>query len=152
MAGDIPSQADVVIVGGGIAGCSVAYHLAKIGITDGVLLERHQLASGGIWHAAGLVTQLRAIRRMTELAKHTNDLFATLEAETGQATGFARRGSLRVANTAARYKELARGRRRCGAPLVCRFRRSAPARSRSVGRRSTPMALSVGFGSRTMAR
>jgi heterotetrameric sarcosine oxidase gamma subunit len=106
---DIPATADVVIVGGGIAGCSVAYHLAKIGITDVVLCERAQLTSGTTWHAAGLVTQLRATRRMTELAKYTGELFATLEAETGQATGFSRRGSLRVANTAARYEELARG-------------------------------------------
>ncbi len=104
-----PDRAEVVIVGGGVAGCSVAYHLAKIGITDVVLCERQQLTSGTTWHAAGLVTQLRATRRMTELAKYTGELFGTLEAETGQATGFKRRGSLRVANTAARYEELARG-------------------------------------------
>lgn len=109
MSDDIPSVADVVIVGGGIAGCSVAYHLTKIGITDVVLCERARLTSGTTWHAAGLVTQLRATRRMTELAKYTGELFGSLEAETGQATGFSRRGSLRVANTAARYEELARG-------------------------------------------
>ena len=85
---DIPSRADVVIVGGGIAGCSIAYHLAKIGITDVVLCERKQLTSGTTWHAAGLVTQLRATQRMTELAKYTGELFVNLEAETGQATGF----------------------------------------------------------------
>jgi heterotetrameric sarcosine oxidase gamma subunit len=106
---DLPERAEVVIVGGGVAGCSVAYHLTKIGITDVVLLERQQLTSGTTWHAAGLVTQLRATRRMTELAKYTGELFGTLEAETGQATGFRRRGSLRVANTPARYEELARG-------------------------------------------
>ena len=109
MTADFPARAEVVIVGGGIAGCSVAYHLTKIGITDVVLCERQQLTSGTTWHAAGLVTQLRATRRMTELAKYTGELFATLEAETGQATGFQRRGSLRVANTPARYEELARG-------------------------------------------
>lgn len=109
MAAEVPDRAEVVIIGGGIAGCSVAYHLTKIGITDVVLCERRQLTSGTTWHAAGLVTQLRATRRMTELAKYTGELFATLEAETGQATGFLRRGSLRVANTAARYEELARG-------------------------------------------
>jgi heterotetrameric sarcosine oxidase gamma subunit len=109
MAQDFPDRAEVVIVGGGIAGCSAAYHLTKIGITDVVLCERKQLTCGTTWHAAGLVTQLRASRRMTELAKYTGELFGTLEAETGQATGFKRRGSLRVANTAARYEELARG-------------------------------------------
>jgi len=106
---DIPERADVVVVGGGVAGCSVAYHLTKIGITDVVLCERKQLTSGTTWHAAGLVTQLRATRRMTELAKYTGELFGSLEAETGQATGFKRNGSLRVANTPARYEELARG-------------------------------------------
>ena len=84
----LPSRADVVIVGGGIAGCSIAYHLTRIGITDVLLLERKQLTCGTTWHAAGLVGQLRATRRMTELAKYSSELFAGLEAETGQATGF----------------------------------------------------------------
>jgi len=106
---DLPERAEVVVVGGGVAGCSVAYHLTKLGINDVVLLERKQLTSGTTWHAAGLVTQLRATRRMTELAQYTGELFGRLEAETGQATGFKRRGSLRVANTPARYEELARG-------------------------------------------
>jgi len=106
---DIPSKAEVVIVGGGIAGCSIAYHLTKLGITDVVLCERRQLTCGTTWHAAGLVTQLRATRRMTELAQYTGELFGHLEEETGQATGFRRTGSLRVAITEARYEELARG-------------------------------------------
>lgn len=109
MTGTFPDRAEVVIVGGGIAGCSIAYHLTKIGITDVVLCERKQLTCGTTWHAAGLVTQLRATQRMTELAKYTAELFGSLEAETGQATGSKRNGSLRVANTAARYEELARG-------------------------------------------
>ena len=105
----IPNHANVVIVGGGVAGCSIAYHLTKIGITDVVLLERKQLTSGTTWHAAGLVGQLRATRNLTELAKYTADLYRSLEAETGQATGFKQNGSISVAKTPARLEELYRG-------------------------------------------
>ena len=109
MATGVPDSAEVVIVGGGIAGCSVAYHLAKLGISDVVLCERRQLTCGTTWHAAGLVTQLRATRNMTELAKFTCELFRGLEQETGQATGFKQNGALRVAKTEARLEELKRG-------------------------------------------
>lgn len=95
----LPSHANVVIVGGGVAGCSVAYHLTKLGVTDVLLLERKQLTCGTTWHAAGLVGQLRATRNLTELAKYTADLFHSLEAETGQATGFKQNGSISVAKT-----------------------------------------------------
>lgn len=105
----LPSHASVVIVGGGIAGCSIVYHLTKIGVTDVVLLERKQLTCGTTWHAAGLVGQLRATRNLTELAKYTADLYRSLEAETGQATGFKQNGSISVAKTAARFEELKRG-------------------------------------------
>ncbi len=105
----IPAKTDVVIVGGGVAGCSIAYHLSKIGITDVVLCERKQLTCGTTWHAAGLVTQLRATRNMTELAKYTGELFSSLEAETGQATGFKQNGALRLAKTEPRFEELKRG-------------------------------------------
>lgn len=105
----LPETADVVIVGGGVAGCSIAYHLTKLGITDVVLCERKQLTSGTTWHAAGLVTQLRATRNMTELAKYTGELFRKLEAETGQATGFKQNGALRLATHDARFEELKRG-------------------------------------------
>ena len=71
MSKSLPARADVVIIGGGIVGCSIAYHLTKEGITDVVLLERKQLTSGTTWHAAGLVGQLRASRNLTELAKYT---------------------------------------------------------------------------------
>ena len=97
MAKTLPAHADVVIIGGGIIGCSTAYHLTKLGITDVVLLERQQLTSGTTWHAAGLVGQLRATRNMTELAQYTSELMQGLEAETGQATGFKQNGSISVA-------------------------------------------------------
>ncbi|MBM4233535.1 MAG: FAD-dependent oxidoreductase [Gammaproteobacteria bacterium] len=105
----LPSHANVVIVGGGVAGCSTAYHLTKIGISDVVLLERKQLTCGTTWHAAGLVGQLRATRNLTELAKYTTELYRSLEAETGQATGFKQNGSISVAKTPARLEELYRG-------------------------------------------
>ena len=105
----VPETADVVIVGGGVAGCSVAYHLAQIGMTDVVLCERQQLTCGTTWHAAGLVTQLRATRQMTELAKYTSELFSSLEQETGQSTGFKQNGALRLAKTEARLEEFKRG-------------------------------------------
>ncbi len=105
----LPKQADVVIIGGGIVGCSIAYHLTKIGITNVVVLERKQLTSGTTWHAAGLVGQLRASRNLTELAKYTAGLFEGLEKETGQATGFKQNGSVSLALTEGRYEELLRG-------------------------------------------
>jgi 4-methylaminobutanoate oxidase (formaldehyde-forming) len=106
---DLPGNARVVIVGGGIVGCSVAYHLALRGVTDVVVLERKQLTCGTTWHAAGLVGQLRATHNLTRLAQYTTNLFATLEAETGQATGFQQRGSVSVAPNEERFEELKRG-------------------------------------------
>lgn len=104
----IPSQARVVIIGGGVAGCSVAYHLTKLGWSDVVLLERKKLTSGTTWHAAGLIAQLRATANMTKLAKYSQELYGTLEAETGVATGFRRCGSITVALTDERFEELKR--------------------------------------------
>ena len=105
----LPSRARVVIIGGGVVGCSIAYHLTLRGETDVVLLERSELTSGTTWHAAGLVGQLRSTRNLTMLAKHTTGLFATLEEETGQATGFRQPGSVSIAATEARMEELKRG-------------------------------------------
>jgi heterotetrameric sarcosine oxidase gamma subunit len=104
----LPARCDVVIIGGGIIGASIAYHLTKIGITDVLLLERKQLTCGTTWHAAGLVPQLRATRTLTELAKYTSELLHTLEAETGQATGFKQNGSIAVALNDARFEEFKR--------------------------------------------
>jgi 4-methylaminobutanoate oxidase (formaldehyde-forming) len=106
---EFPKSAQVVIVGGGIIGCSLAYHLTLRGFTDVVLLERKQLTSGTTWHAAGLVGQLGATHNLTRLAQYSTELYAELERETGQATGYRRIGSLAVANNAARFEELRRG-------------------------------------------
>ncbi|MHA1547378.1 MAG: GcvT family protein [Alphaproteobacteria bacterium] len=105
----IPKHASTVIIGGGVVGCSVAYHLAKLGRKDVVLLERKQLTCGTTWHAAGLVGQLRATQNMTRLAQYTAELFGKLESETGQATGFAQHGSLNLATNEGRFEELKRG-------------------------------------------
>lgn len=104
----LPASARVVIIGGGVAGCSVAYHLARLGWSDIVLLERKQLTSGTTWHAAGLIGQLRASANMTRLAKYTADLYVRLEEETGIATGMRQCGSISVALTAERREELLR--------------------------------------------
>jgi len=103
-----PASAQVVIVGGGIIGCSVAYHLTRCGITDVVLLERRTLTCGTTWHAAGLVPTLRATYNMSSLANYSASLYERLEAETGQATGFVRNGSLTIATNQARLSELKR--------------------------------------------
>ena len=109
MSKKVPSQAQVVIIGGGVVGCSIAYHLTKLGWSDVAVLERKQLTCGTTWHAAGLVGQLRATQNMTKLAQYTTGLYAGLEAETGQATGFAQRGSLSLASNPERFEELKRG-------------------------------------------
>ena len=93
----LPKQAQVVIIGGGVIGCSVAYHLTKLGWSDIVLLERRELTCGTTWHAAGLIGQLRATKKMTMLAQYTSELYSSLEEETGQATGFKQNGSISVA-------------------------------------------------------
>ena len=108
MAAELPRRARVVIVGGGVIGCSIAYHLTKIGWSDVVLLERKQLTSGTTWHAAGLVGQLRPSINMTRLAKYTGELYRGLEAETGQATGYRQCGSISMATTVERFEELKR--------------------------------------------
>ncbi len=103
-----PSHARAVVVGGGIMGCSVAYHLAGLGWRDVVLLERQRLTSGSTWHAAGLVGQLRTNANITRLLTHSVELYDRLEAETGQASGWKMNGGLRLACTAERMTELRR--------------------------------------------
>ena len=105
---DVPAKARAVIIGGGVVGCSIAYHLGKLGWQDVVLLERKQLTCGTTWHAAGLIAQLRATQNMTRLAKYSQELYFGLEDETGVATGFKRNGSMTVALTDERMEELRR--------------------------------------------
>jgi glycine cleavage system aminomethyltransferase T/glycine/D-amino acid oxidase-like deaminating enzyme len=105
---DLPDSTNVVVIGGGIIGCSIAYHLTQLGIRDVLLLERKKLTSGTTWHAAGLVAQLRASLNMTRLAKYTVELFEELEMLTGQATGFRNTGSMTVALNDERLQELKR--------------------------------------------
>ena len=104
----LPSQAQVVIIGGGIIGCSLAYHLTKIGYKDVIILERGHLTCGTSWHAAGLIVQLRSNYTQTVLSQYTADLYGDLERETGLATGFQRNGSMPVARTTDRLIEIRR--------------------------------------------
>ena len=105
----LPAAARVVIIGGGIIGCSVAYHLAKLGWRDVVLLERKQLSCGTTWHAAGLVRAMLYTVNLTKLAQYTAELYLNLEAETGQATGYKRSGSVSIATNKERWEEILRG-------------------------------------------
>ena len=104
----LPSHARTVVIGGGIVGCSTAYHLAKLGWTDTVLLEKHKLTSGSTFHAAGLVGQLRTSANITQLLGNSVELYKTLEAETGQATGWKMNGGLRLACNQERWTEVKR--------------------------------------------
>jgi len=129
MAHEFPTQARVVIVGGGIIGCSVAYHLTKLGWTDVVLVEQGQLSGGTTWHAAGLVGQLRSHANMTSLIRYSTQLYGELEAETGLATGWKNCGSLSVARTADRMTVLKR---------TAASARAVPRRESSTTMRPTP--------------
>lgn len=109
MAKALPDRAQVVVVGGGIVGCSIAYHLVRRGVTDVVVLEQGQLTGGTTWHAAGLVSQLKSSYSLTKLAEYSARLFEDLEAETGQATGYRTPGSILVADNEERWQEALRG-------------------------------------------
>ena len=107
--GGIPSRAQVVIVGGGVIGCSIAYHLAHLGWTDVVLLEQHRLTAGTTWHAAGLITSA-GMTDETALffSRYSRDLYARLEQETGHSTGFRAVGHISLATTPERQEALRR--------------------------------------------
>src|SRR5437762_9917024 len=105
----LPQRARVVVIGGGVIGCSVAYHLAHMGWTDVVLLERDRLTSGTTWHAAGLIVTFGSTSETsTEMRKYTRDLYARLEAETGQSTGLRQCGFIELAIDKDRLEEYRR--------------------------------------------
>ena len=108
MSNSVPEKASAVVIGGGVIGASVAYHLAKLGWNDVVLLERKQFACGTSWHAAGLVGTMRANESHAKLCEYSMAVLAELEAETGQSTGFRQVGSLSIAHSVARFEELKR--------------------------------------------
>ena len=101
-----PPRARVVVIGGGVVGCSTAYHLAKRGWADVVLLERKRLTSGTTWHAAGLITQARPTYGTREIVRRSLRVFKSLPEETGFATGFEETGTLHLADSAERLEEL----------------------------------------------
>jgi len=103
-----PTQAQIIVIGGGIIGCSTAYHLAKEGAKDVIVLEGGQLTNGSTWHAAGLVGQLRSSANITQLLKNSVDIYKNLEAETGLATGWKMNGGLRLACNKDRWIEVKR--------------------------------------------
>ena len=103
-----PKNTKAIIIGGGVAGCSCAYHLAKFGWKDVILLERDQLTSGTTWHAAGLVSQLGPTAAVTKIRKYSLDLYKKLEKEIEFSSGLKLNGALSVATTKGRWQELLR--------------------------------------------
>ncbi|WP_306115505.1 MULTISPECIES: FAD-dependent oxidoreductase [unclassified Roseovarius] len=104
----LPAQASVVVIGGGIMGCSTLYHLAKMGVGDAVLLERNRLTSGTTWHSAAQVRALRHSRNLTRMIQYSVDLYSQLEMETGQSVGWIQKGSLSIATTPDRLTHIKR--------------------------------------------
>ena len=104
----LPSHASVIVIGGGVMGCSTLYHLAKQGVSDAILLERNTLTSGTTWHSAAQVRALRSTQNMTNLIRYSIDLYTQLERETGQSTGWINKGSLSIATNAERLTHIKR--------------------------------------------
>ena len=104
----LPTAAKVIVIGGGVAGCSVAYHLAKFGWKDTIILERDQLTSGTTWHAAGLVSQLGPSAAITKIRKYSLELYKNLEKEMDFSSGLKLNGALSIATTKGRWQELQR--------------------------------------------
>lgn len=138
---DLPERARVVVVGGGIVGASVAYHLTRLGWSDVVLLEQGRLSGGTTWHAAGLVGQLRATEGGTRLVQYSASLYESLEDEVGLSSGFKRVGGVTVARTADRMVQLRRTAASAAAyGLECELLTPAQARDRWPLMRSDDLA------------
>ena len=150
MSPPLPGRAQVVVVGGGIIGCSVAYHLTKRGVTDVLVLEQGTLTCGTTWHAAGLVSQLKSSHSLTQLATYSAELFQELEAETGQATGYRAPGSISVATDDERWEELLRG-VSMASTVGVEIQRDRPERGRESARCSTSTTWSARCTSPTTA-
>ena len=108
MTAELPRQAEIVVIGGGIIGCSTAYHLAKLGKGDVVLVERSKLGSGTTWHSAAMVRQLRSSNSLTQLVRYSTELYKSLEGETGQSAGWLSCGSLSIATNSDRLMHIRR--------------------------------------------
>ena len=108
MSAVLPKSTKVVVIGGGVTGCSVAYHLAKFGWKDTILLERDQLTSGTTWHAAGLVSQLGPSAAITKIRKYSLDLYKDLEKKVDHSAGLRLNGALSIAQNKERWQELLR--------------------------------------------
>ena len=144
-AADVPSRARVVIIGGGVIGTSVAYHLTELGWTDVVVLEQGTLSCGTTWHAAGLVGQLRASEAGTRLVQYSCQLYDRIEAETGLSAGYRRCGGLTVARTPERMVALRRTAASAAAyGLDCEL--LTPAQAGSATRSSAPTTSSARSG------
>jgi 4-methylaminobutanoate oxidase (formaldehyde-forming) len=105
---EFPTHAQAVVIGGGVGGTSIAYHLTKLGWKDVVILERHELTSGSTWHSAGLVGQMRSDANLTRMMHYSTDLYRSLKAETGQDTSWREVGGIRLASSAERMEETKR--------------------------------------------
>ena len=104
----LPSHASVVVIGGGVMGCSTLYHLAKMGVSDAILIERNALTSGTTWHSAAQVRALRNSRNLTRMIQYSVDLYSKLEEETGQSAGWIQKGSLSIATNSDRLTHIKR--------------------------------------------
>ena len=105
---NLPSHASVVVIGGGIMGCSTLYHLGNLGVSDAILLERNKLTSGTTWHSAAQVRALRNSQNLTRMIQYSVELYSQLEKETGQNVGWIQKGSLSIATTADRLTHIKR--------------------------------------------